>query len=426
MAKSSVPVTRVYYGWVIVASMIVIGGMTMIITGPTFSLFIDPMQEDLGFSTALFGWANTARILTAAASGLFIGRLLDRYGPRILLAVAGSVTALAAISLGLFHPAWWLIGAFIAMGLVGMQGPASFYTSPSVAKWFVRDRAKALGILSIAAPAGLIFGFPAVQWVITNHGWRTGWVVMGVSSLIVIIPVSLIYLRRQPEDIGLLPDGDVSSEDESAGGASASRAATEHQWTRAEAIRTREFWQLSMVFSLFVFATNSMLIFRVPHFISQGVNPGLIAFGAGSAQLGPVLGAVTMGRQVSVVGLERLSAFNLLVMAVCFVLTVSVATPVMMFVAMYTWSWSNNMMGALQGTLFASYFGRRHAGAIRSVSLTANMLFASAAGPLAGYVSDNTGSFNAIWWPMVGVLCLAAFLMVTSRPPRVSPLTHSS
>ena len=425
MAKSTVPVTRVYYGWVIVAAMIAIGGMTMVITGPTFSLFIDPMQEELGFSTQLFGWANTARILTAAVSGLYIGKLLDRHGPRILLAIAGSVTALVAISMGFFHPQWWLIGGFMAMGLVAMQGPASFYTSPSVAKWFVRDRAKALGILSIAAPAGLIFGFPAIEWIISSFGWRTGWVVMGGASIVVIIPVSLIFLRRQPEDIGLLPDGDVPSEDELAGNSSAARASTEHQWTRAEAIRTREFWQLSMVFSLFVLATNSMLIFRVVHFVSNGVDPSLIAWGAGSAQLGAILGAVTIGRQVAFAGLERLSAINILVMAVCFVLTVSMATPLMMIVAMYTWSWSNNMNGALQGTLFASYFGRRHAGAIRSVSLTTNMLFAAAAAPLAGRVQDVTGSFNAIWWPMIGVLLVSAFLMATSKPPRVSPLTHT-
>lgn len=422
MAKRTVPVTRFYYGWVIVAAMIVIGGMTMIITGPTFSLFIDPMQEELGFSTALFGWANTARILTAAASGLFIGKLLDRHGPRILLAIAGSVTALVAISLGFFHPAWWLIGGFMAMGLVAMQGPAGFYTSPTVAKWFVRDRAKALGILSIAAPAGLVLGFPAIEWVISNFGWRTGWVVMGIASIVVIIPVSLIYLRRQPEDIGLLPDGDIPSEDGATGDAPLASASTEHQWTRAEAIRTREFWQLSTVFSLFVLATNSMLIFRVVHFVSHGVDPSMIAWGAGSAQLGAILGAVTMGRQVAFVGLERLSAFNMLVMAVCFVLTVSVATPLMMIVAMYTWSWSNNMNGALQGTLFASYFGRRHAGAIRSVSLTSNMLFAAVAAPLAGYVNDATGSFDAIWWPMIGVLFLSAFLMVTSKPPKVRVL----
>ncbi|SVD75110.1 uncharacterized protein METZ01_LOCUS427964, partial [marine metagenome] len=102
LTKRTVPIAGVYYGWVIVAAMIAIGGMTMIITGPTFSLFIDPMQEELGFSTALFGWANTARILTAAVSGWYIGKLLDRHGPRILLAVAGSVTALVAISLGFF------------------------------------------------------------------------------------------------------------------------------------------------------------------------------------------------------------------------------------------------------------------------------------------------------------------------------------
>jgi len=420
LAKAALPVTRVYYGWVIVAAMVVIGGTTMILTGPTFGLFVEPMQEELGFSTALIGWANTARILTAAASGLFIGKLLDRYGPRVLLAIAGVVASLAALSLGLFHPAWWLIGSFVAMGLVAMQGPASFYTSPSVAKWFVRQRAKAMGILSIAAPAGLVFGFPAVQWIISNHGWKAGWIVLGLSGLVIIVPVSLIYLRRQPEDFGLLPDGDPADGGESLEDSSAFGGATEHQWTRGEAIRTREFWQLSTVFSLFVFATNSMIIFRIPHFIDQGIDPGLIAIGAGTAQISLVLGAVTLGRQVALVGMERLAALNLLVMVMCFVLTVTVATPFMMFVALYTWSWSNNSMGALQGTLFASYFGRRHIGAIRSVSLTANMLFAAVAGPLTGYVGDATGGFNAIWWPMIGVLGVSVVLMATSRPPKPS------
>ena len=419
MAKSTVPVAKVYYGWVIAAAMIVIGGMTMIITGPTFGLFIEPMRDELGYSAALFGWATTARILSAAVSGLLIGKLLDRYGPRVLLAIAGIVTSVAALSLGFFHPQWWLIGAFIAMGMVGMQGPASFYTSPSVAKWFVRKRAKAMGILSIAAPAGLVFGFPCLEWIISNHGWRAGWITLGIAGLVIIVPVALIYLRRQPEDIGLLPDGDVPIEDGLADGASSFAVAAEHQWTRAEAIRTWEFWQLSTAFGLFVFATNSMMFFRIPHFIDQGIDPSLIAWGGGTAQVALILGAVTLGKQVSVVGLQRLTAVNLLVMAVCFVVTVNFGNIFMMFVAMYLWSWSNNSMGALQGTLFASYFGRRHAGAIRAVSLTANLLFASVGGPLTGYVGDATGGFTAIWWPMIAVLCLAAFLMMTSKPPKI-------
>jgi len=420
LTKRIVPITGVYYGWVIAAAMIIIGGMTMIITGPTFGLFIEPMRNELGYSAALFGWATTARILSAAVSGLVIGRLLDRYGPRILLAIAGIVTSVAALSLGFFQPEWWLIGAFIAMGMVGMQGPAGLYTSPSVAKWFVRKRAKAMGILSIAAPAGLVFGFPGLEWIISTHGWRAGWITLGIAGLLIIVPVALIYLRRQPEDIGLLPDGDLTTDDDSTEGSAASSASLEYQWTRDEAIRTWEFWQLSTAFGLFVFATNSMMFFRIPHFIDQGIDPSLIAWGGGTAQISLILGAVTLGRQVSVVGLQRLTSLNLLVMAACFVVTVSFVNTFMMFAAMYMWSWSNNSMGALQGTLFASYFGRRHAGAIRSVSLTANLLFASVGGPLTGYVGDATGGFTAIWWPMIGVLCLSAFLMVTSRPPKVS------
>ena len=104
-------------------------------------------------------------------------------------------------------------------------------------------------------------------------------------------------------------------------------------------------------------------------------------------------------------------------MLCCFLITLTLNNAFMMFAAFYTWAWATNSIGALQGIIYASYFGRQHAGAVRSVALTTSMLCASVAGPLAGYVADVTGGFEAIWWPIVGVLGFGAMLLFTTNPP---------
>ena len=174
----------------------------------------------------------------------------------------------------------------------------------------IRHRERVTNVVLMSTSVAPVRMSPVVGALILAFGWRSTWGILAGAMLLVNLPLVVVFMRRQPEDIGLLPDGDIPSEDDSADGASSLAASAEHQWTRAEAIRTREFWQLSTVFSLFVLATNSMLIFRVVHFISNGVDPSLIAWGAGSAQLGAILGAVTIGRQVAFAGLERLNTLR--------------------------------------------------------------------------------------------------------------------
>ena len=115
--------------------------------------------------------------------------------------------------------------------------------------------------------------------------------------------------------------------------------------------------------------------------------------------------------------MERLAGLNLLLLGLCFLITLTVSNAFMMFAAFYTFAWATNAVGTLQGIMYAAYFGRQHAGAVRSAALTTSMLFAATSGPLAGYVADITGDFKAIWWPTIGVLAVASLIIVTTRPP---------
>ena len=93
------------------------------------------------------------------------------------------------------------------MGLVGMSGPGALVTSVPVLKWFVRDRGRAIAFTSLGIPIGAVLFVPLTQILIDGVGWRMAWVVLAIIGVAVIVPLSAVFVRRQPEDMGLLPDG---------------------------------------------------------------------------------------------------------------------------------------------------------------------------------------------------------------------------
>ena len=78
--KQTLKKPRLFYGWVIVMSLGAVGSVIIALGGVNFGFFVSPMTEELGIRQAFFGWAQTARLVGFAISGVIIGRLLDRYG----------------------------------------------------------------------------------------------------------------------------------------------------------------------------------------------------------------------------------------------------------------------------------------------------------------------------------------------------------
>src|SRR4051812_28861308 len=243
-----------YYGWVIVIVMAVTGGVSMALGGLNFGLFIKPIGDELGIGRATFGWAQSARQLASALTAPLVGNLLDRFGARAMLAVAALLTGLALGGFWLVTAGWEIVALFALTGLVGLNGPGALVTSVPVTRWFVRKRGKAMAMASLGVPLGGFLFVPLTQILIDVYGWRMTCVILGALGALTIAPLSLIFVRRQPEDMGLLPDGAqpvVAAHEPTIGDDRLHQPrpeyALEHSWTRAEAMRTGTFWRLVIV-----------------------------------------------------------------------------------------------------------------------------------------------------------------------------------
>ncbi|MBI4306930.1 MAG: MFS transporter, partial [Chloroflexi bacterium] len=365
-----------------------------------------------------FGWAQTARQVASSATSPFVGRLIDRFGSRVMLPSAAIFTGASMIGLAYMRGSWQLILAFAVMGLVGMSGPGALVTSVPVLKWFVRDRGKAVAFMSLGIPIGAVIFVPLTQVLIETRGWREAWVILAVIGVGVIAPLAFLFVRRQPEDLGLRPDGAESPPAQPAGNVSVVPGVEEATWTVGEVVRSATFWRLTVVFSMVSLAVGTIALHRIPAFMDRGLDPGLISFATAFDAVCAGASTFSMGFLVRRLPARFLGGAGFIFLASASVLTIYASNFAIMFISMAVFGLGIGGMMFLQNFMWADYFGRRHLGSIRGLVTPITLVVGGAGAPVAGYVRDATGSYDAIWWAGVVLMAVAALAMVLTLPPK--------
>jgi len=382
-----------------------------------FGLYIKPMGEQLGIGRSSFGWASSFRSISSAATSPIIGRLLDRYGARWILAGSTIITGSCMIGLAYTREAWQLMVLFSIMGLVGMSGPGALTTSVPPSKWFVRNRGKALAFTAVGVSFGALIFVPLTQIFIDKYTWSTSWIILAIIGVIIVVPLSVIFVRRQPEDMGLLPDGDNSLD------VSAVRDINdEFSWTLNEAVKTKSMWFLTIAFSILSLGILTLALHRIPAFMDRGLDPTLVslatAFDAVCAGFGSFGGGMLVRRlQPKFIGA---SAF--LMLAVASVMSIYAYGFWLMFWSMAIFGLGIGINSFTQNYIWADYFGRGNLGSIRGFVMPITLFMGSFGAPAAGYVLDITGSYDPAWWAGVILMLIGALVFVLADKPNRNKL----
>lgn len=415
---------RFFYGWVIVAVMSAVGGLSMTFATLNFGVFIRPMGDELGIGRAVFGWSQTARMAAGGLTSPWLGGLIDRIGSRTLLALAALSAGLSLIAMAFIQAPWQMVAVFGVMGLIALGGPAgNLLTTVPVAKWFVQKRGRALSLVSVGPFVGGVIFVPVTQLFISQWGWRGAWIALATLGTGLIIPMALIFVRRQPEDMGLAPDGLPLAASEETGSPTPQKGRPalryeEASWTLQEARRSLAFWRVTAAFTLAMFALGSIGLHRFPNFMDKGLDPGLVALAASLDAAAGGISTFAMGFVAERIPARFLGFGAFLVLTGAMMLTIVGDTPLLLFLAMGAFGVGVGGVVLLQSYLWAEYFGRASLGSIRGFVTPVTLIFSGLAGPLAGYVRDGTGSYDPIWWPCVGLLVLAATLILFTPKPR--------
>jgi MFS transporter, OFA family, oxalate/formate antiporter len=428
-----------YYGWVIFA----IAASTSYAARPlmsvaVLSVFVVPMTEAFGWSRGLFSGAVSLGGLCAVAISPVIGRLLDKYGAGMILSLTSAVVGACAVGLAGIDQAWTFYALYVP-GRMAFASPLELATSTALSNWFIRRRAFVLALLGVTQGTGLAAMPLLAQLLISGWGWRFTWVTLGLYTLAIGVVPSLLFVIRRPEDLGLESDP-VSRYRHKIRSVTAARAVSEtvgaqdkhdsqeYHFTLREALHTRALWVLAAFSAVGFMAQAGVSLHQVSHYLQQGLSgpaAALMTSVFAGSQVPAGLLWSPLARRIPV---RVVLAMAGLAVALGAAGTVLAATLVS---GMITATLLGSGVGGLHflfRLIWAEYYGRRHLGAIRGMTLPMQ-IGGQAIGPItAGVIFDVTGGYDLAFISFACVVALGSLLVLAAVPPHGpgTPTVHKT
>lgn len=406
---------KLYYGWVMLLALSCTQVVSWGILYYSFSVFLKPIGNDLGWSRAAMTGAFSLALACSGAAGLFVGRWVDRHGPRLLMTAGSCTAALLLIALSAVHS---LTFFYLIWAALGVAMAAIFYEPAfaAIATWFSRYRARALTIITFVGGFASVIFIPLISWLIRTEGWRTAFITLAIILAITTIPLHAIILRHRPQDLGLLPDGG------SVGGQQPA-IANRHLETsiRAQdAFHSASFRWLTLAFCLAFLANVAVTVHLIPYLTDHGFSTGFAATAAGLVGILALPGRLIftplggrIPRRYVAAGIFLFQTVGLIVLV-----TIKSSAGVVIFVILFGIGFG--AITPARAALVAEMYGPREYGTISGV-LALFVTGARAAAPVsAGVLYTLFGQYEPVFWILIviSLLGMGAILLIERDLPK--------
>jgi sugar phosphate permease len=403
--------SRIFYGWrmigLVSAIRIVGGGVHQY----GFTVFFLPISQDLGLSRAATSLAFSLARAQGAIEAPLVGYLIDRFGPRPIIIVAALFAGVGYILLS------WVTSytgfMVIYLAVISLAFIAGFVHSPMVIanSWFIRQRARAMTVVSAAVPVGGALLSPLLAVGVQSLGWRWAAFLSGCLFLSICLPLSF-RVRRSPESMGLLPDGDLMATD--VNGNAAADTETNHKpsdrdFTAAQAMKTFVFWLLVVSMTARVAAYSTVSVHFVPIMVWQGLEQEEAAFLLGAFAFINLGAHFLLGWIADHVNKPGLMALCHLAPALTVFPLLAAAARWQLWLFTITYTLLDASFPIVWATV-GDFFGRKYFATIRGM-LSFFYMWGSVAGPVfAGAIYDRSQSYATVLWSLFVVLLFATLL----------------
>ena len=410
------------------------GHYAWVVTGVTFvtllisagvrsapSVLIHPLETDFGWSRDAIAFAVSVGLLLYGLSGPFAGRLMDRFGTRVVMLAGVSLIVVSTAAGAALNALWQLTLLWGILGGIG-TGIAAAVLGATVANlWFVERRGLVLGLFGAATSAGQLVFVPVLMGTVVLIGWRASNLLLAAVAALILVPVFFL-MRNDPADVGERPFGAPAAAPAGPAPARAAGGSVREGGIMSRALRAPEFWLLAG--SFFVCgATSTGLIgtHLIPHSIDHGISEvtaagtlalmgsmnfvGTLASGWLTDRYDPrkLLACYYFFRGLSLFGLPFVADFTgLAVFAILFGLDYIATVPP-------------------TSALAADIFGRRHVGTVFGWIFFSHQVGAALAAYFGGLARVVLGDYQAAFL-VAGVLAVlaAAMALRVNRGTRIT------
>lgn len=400
----SVPITATVedspYAWYRLGLALILGTIGGV--GMWSAVVVLPqIERDFGLDRATASLPFTLVTIGFALGGVLMGKLADRFGVAIPVAIGGASLGIGYVIAGLAPNLWVFTAAHaIPIGLLGSSavfGPLMADSS----RWFIRNRGIAVAISAAGNYLAAALWPPVLQAMIDSIGWRSGHIVIGLVCAGVLIPMSLAVRRRPPAHAPVVPG-------------------------QPGAPTLRGIPPNTLMLLLCIAGIMCCVAMSMPqvHIVAYC---GDLGYGVarGAEMLSLMFGFGIVSRLATGWIADRIGGLTTLLLG-----SVLQAAALLMYFAFNGLSSLyivSALFGLFQGGIIPSYaiivreyFPAREAGTRVGIVLMMTILGMALGGWMSGAIFDATGSYRAAFangfaWNLVNV-AIAALLLVRSRP----------
>ena len=199
---------RIFYGWWVVLAGALINSLGALhFYG--FTVFFLPLSLDLNLSRAATSLVFSLSRAEGAVEGPLAGYIIDRFGPRLVMLGGITVVGLGYICLSRVDSYLWFLVVYVGLISLGFNAGFLHAVLAAVNNWFIRRRALVMAIVLSAFGLGGAVITPLLSLAVSELGWRMATILAGVAMWVICLPCALA-VKRSPESVGLLPDGDAA------------------------------------------------------------------------------------------------------------------------------------------------------------------------------------------------------------------------
>ena len=407
---------RAWYGWRLLAGSVVAVALTAGTSFWSFGLYIEPLESQFAWSRFEVSNGFSLGLAASGVAAPFIGRWIERYGPRRIIFAGALLTAASYLLLAATSELWqWY--AWQSVNAVFRQMMFFIPFQTLVSYWFTRRRGLAVGILAMGFSLGGFVVVPLMRIAIDVFGWQGSFVAVGIATAALFTPLCLFLLRDHPADVGTEVDGGAAP----GGNATPAPPAALTGVTAREALRTPLFWVIAVALMAFFYGMFGWMTHGIPYYESVGYSAawasGLFSIAAG----GGMLSRLAFGWLADRIRSIEAAAVVVTGVLACAMLVLLATGGNVAGVAVFVAFWIVGSSGGpmIEPLLLTRAFGVAHfasiLGIVAVVETSGQIVSPSAAGALY----DATGNYDWALVMFAGSLGLSALLFaLAGRLPR--------
>jgi MFS family permease len=401
-----------FYGWRMIAASCAIRLLGGGLHSYGFTVLFLPVTQELGLTRAATSLVFSLARAEGAIQGPLSGYCIDRFGPRPVMVIA---TLLAGVGYMLFSQVNSYAALLIVyMGVISLSYQAGFMdaTMAVANNWFIRKRALAMSFTSGSIALGGMIFTPLFAFAVHNWGWRTACFAAGMAFLVLGLPLALT-IRRSPESMGLLPDGEALPQ----AGASRTATADPDEFSLRAALRTYQFWLIALATTMRVVCSSTVLVHFVPILVWRGLTEQRAAVFLAFVALLGMPTHLFIGWLGDRINKPRLMAACTVLASFSLLLIFRGETDWQLWPALVLFSLFEGLFPVTWATV-SDFYGRRNFAKIRG-SMSFLYMWGSVLGPVAaGLVYDSTKSYDALLWGLMAVCGLTTVCYALLKAPK--------